>query len=132
MDKNRDNMNVELTPVEELLMQCLWEAKADLTVYEMTVCLLEVHGREYSCNAVSTLMAQLMRKGAVSRYKKHHSHQYHPEINMDLYREEKLKGFRRRWYRGSDANMMAALVDIADMNDETKKRMRELLEEKDD
>ena len=62
-------MELTLAPAESLVMQCLWESGADLTVYEITKRLHEVYGKDYANNAVATFMTVLMKKGFVSRYK---------------------------------------------------------------
>lgn len=122
-------MQIELTPTEEVLMQCLWESGQDLTVYEMTERLRDCYDREYAQNAVSTFMKTLLKKGAVSRYKKHHSHQYHPEMDMDAYREQQLKSFKRQWYQGSACSMMASLVKSSDISETELKKLKEMLNE---
>ena len=74
-------------------------------------------------------MKNLLNRGLVSRYKKHHSHQWHPEIDMDVYRDQKLHSFRKQWYRGSGVGMLASLVETFDLTKEDVKKMKELLDE---
>lgn len=120
-------MERSLTPTEEIIMQCLWESKADLTAYEITERLRECYGREYANNAIATYMKILLKKGYVSRYKKHHSHQYHPEMDMDAYRDAQLNGFREQWYHGSAYGLLSSVVETADISEDDLKKMRELL-----
>ncbi len=122
-------MEKQMTPAEEVIMQCLWESGEDLTVYEITERLREHYGKDYANNAVATFMKNLLNRGLVSRYKKHHSHQWHPEINMDAYRDQKLHSFRKQWYRGSGVGMLASLVETSDLTKEDVKKMKELLDE---
>lgn len=121
-------MSVSLSPVECVVMQSLWESGEDLTVYELKERLREQEGRNYTDNAVATFMGTLLKKGAVSRYKKHHSHQYHPEINMDEYRKEQLRQFQEQWYHGSASGLMASLVEVSDISEEELRRMKEMLD----
>lgn len=121
-------MKIDLTPTEEVLMQCLWESGADLTVYEMTERLKYEYGKEYAQNAISTFMKTLLKKGAVSRYKKHHSHQYHSEINMDEYRERQLENFKHQWYQDSAYSMMASLVKTEDISENELQKLKEMLD----
>ena len=104
-------MELTLAPAESLVMQCLWESGADLTVYEITERLHEVYGKDYANNAVATFMAVLMKKGFVSRYKKHHSHQYHPEVTLDEFRNAQVNKMKNQWYHGSASGVLAALVE---------------------
>lgn len=118
-----------LTPTEEIIMQCLWESGADLTAYEITERLRENYGRDYANNAIATYMKILLKKGCVSRYKKHHSHQYHPEMNMEEYRNAQLNGFREQWYQGSAYGLLASMVETSDISKDDLKKMKELLDE---
>lgn len=122
-------MEKQMTPAEEVIMQCLWESGEDLTVYEITERLRMYYGKDYANNAVATFMKNLLNRGLVSRYKKHHSHQWHPEINMDAYRDQKLDSFRKQWYRGSGVGMLASLVETSDLTKEDIEKMKELLNE---
>lgn len=121
-------MKINLAPAECTIMQCLWESGEDLTVYELTERLKAEYGKEYSTNTMATFMNLLLKKGAVSRYKKHHSHQYHPEIAMDVYRQKQLDEFQVQWYHGSAADMMASIVEKQAFPKEDARRLRALLE----
>ena len=79
-------MDKKMTPAEEVIMQCLWESGEDLTVYELKERLKAYYGKDYADNAVATFMKNLLKRGLVSRYKKHHSYQWHVEIDMEAYR----------------------------------------------
>ena len=48
---------------------------------------------------------------------------------MDDYRDQKLHSFRKQWYRGSSAGMLASLVETSDLTKEDVKKMKELLDE---
>lgn len=121
-------MNRSLTPTEEVLLQCLWESGEDLTVYEIMERLRKYYGRDYGQNAVSTFMKTLLKKGAVSRYKIHHSHQYHLEIDMEEYRSNSLGGFKNQWFHGSVYGMMVSLVETSDISAEEVQKLKKLLE----
>lgn len=118
-----------LTPAESLIMQCLWESGEDLTVYEITERLRDVYGKEYTNNAIATFMTVLRKKGVVSRYKKHHSHQYHPEITMDEYAKAQLGSIKDQWYHGSTKKLMASLVEISDITEDDVEELRGLLDD---
>lgn len=122
-------MEKQMTPAEEVIMQCLWESGEDLTVYEITERLRMHYGKDYANNAVATFMKNLLNRGLVSRYKKHHSHQWHPEIDMENYRKQKLHSFRKQWYHGSGTGMLASLVETSDITKEDIQKMKELLDE---
>ena len=109
-------------------MQCVWESGADLTVYEITERLHEVYGKDYANNAVATFMTVLMKKGFVSRYKKHHSHQYHPEVTLDEFRNAQVNKMKNQWYHGSASGVLAALVETDDISPEDLQKMKELLD----
>ena len=121
-------MELTLAPAESLVMQCLWESGADLTVYEITERLHEVYGKDYANNAVATFMTVLMKKGFVSRYKKHHSHQYHPEVTLDEFRNAQVNKMKNQWYHGSASGVLAALVETDDISPEDLQKMKELLD----
>lgn len=122
-------MEKQMAPAEEMIMLCLWESGEDLTVYEITERLNQYYGKSYANNAVATFMKNLLKRGLVSRYKKHHSYQWHPEINMEEYREQKMKAFKKQWYHDSSSGMMASLVRTSDISQEDFLKMKELLDE---
>lgn len=121
-------MNIKLAPAECTIMQCLWESGEDLTAYELRERLKAQYGKEYSLKAMATFMNLLLKKGAVSRYKEHHSHQYHPEIHMDEYRQEQLTEFGEQWYHGSAVDMLAAAVENQTLDEEERKKLWRLME----
>ena len=55
-------MEKQMTPAEEVIMQCLWESGEDLTVYEITERLREHYGKDYANNAVATFMKNLLNR----------------------------------------------------------------------
>ena len=118
-----------LAPSEALIMKCLWESHQDLTVLELTERLKNIYGKEYAVNTVSTFMTILMKKGFVNRYKKKHTHQYHPLISMDEYRQGHISDVKDEWYHGSTLGMMASLMQISDITPEEAKELRALLDE---
>ena len=122
-------MKLSLAPSEGLIMKCLWESRQDLTVYELTERLREQYGKEYANNTVATFLTILMKKGFVSRYKKHHPHQYHPEITMEDYMEAQLEDLKDEWYDGSAFGMMASLVRTSDISENELKKLKEMLDE---
>ena len=120
-------MELVLAPAEGLIMQCLWESGADLTVYEITERLHEVYGKDYTNNAVTAFMGVLLKKGFVSRFKKHHSHQYHPEVTLEEFRNAQVKRLKTQWYQGSPSGVLASLVEVGDISPEELEKMKELL-----
>ena len=111
-------MELTLAPAESLVMQCLWESGADLTVYEITERLHEVYGKDYANNAVATFMTVLM----------HHFHQYHPEVTLDEFRNAQVNKMKNQWYHGSASGVLAALVETDDISPEDLQKMKELLD----
>lgn len=129
MREKNDVQKQQMTPAEETVMLCLWESGEDLTVYELTERLNQLYGKDYSNNVVATFMKNLLKKGLVSRYKTHHSHQWRPELDMEEYRRQKLDGFAKQWYHGSGVSMMASFVETRDISKEDFLKMKELLDE---
>lgn len=122
-------MDKKMTPAEEVIMQCLWESGEDLTVYEIKERLKAYYGKDYADNAVATFMKNLLKRGLVSRYKKHHSYQWHVEIDMEAYRKQELDNFKKQWYHGSGYSMFASFVETSDITKEDLQKMKELLDE---
>ena len=102
-------MTVQLTPVETVIMQCLWDSGQDLMLWDLREQLEEKYGKVYVPNALSTMLSTMMKKGLVSRYKIHHSHQYHPEVGRDTYIRGQLAQMRDQWFGGSSEEMISVV-----------------------
>ncbi|MDO4261941.1 MAG: BlaI/MecI/CopY family transcriptional regulator [Eubacteriales bacterium] len=122
-------MSRSMSPTEEIIMQCLWESGEDLTVYEITERLRTQYQRDYTNSAVATFMKSMLEKGMVTRFKVHHSYQWHPEIDMDEYRDRETDAFLDLWHHGSKSSMLASLLRDTDISEEELQEMRELLDE---
>ena len=121
-------MEIKLAPAECTIMQCLWESGEDLTAYELRERLKAEYGKEYSLKAMAAFMNLLLKKGAVSRYKEHHSYQYHSEICMDAYRQEQVKEFGEQWYHGSAVDMLASIVENQVLDEKEREKLWRLME----
>lgn len=93
----------ELTKAEEEIMQVLWALDAAF-VKEI---LKELPKPKPAYNTVSTIVRILQQKGFVGHERHGQSHKYHPLITKDAYTKAFMKGFVKRYFRGSYQQMVS-------------------------
>lgn len=121
-------MKLSLAPAEGRVMKCIWESDEDLTVLEITERIRERYDKEYANNTVATFLKILENKGFVSRYKKHHSYQYHAEVVQEDFTDAQVQTLRDEWYGGSAYDLVAALFKVSDMTKEDIGKWKALLD----
>lgn len=121
-------MKLSLAPAEGRVMKCIWESKEDLTVLEITERIREQYEKEYANNTVATFLKILENKGFVSRYKKHHSYQYHAEVKLEDFTDAQVINLRDEWYGGSAYELAVALLKVSDIPKEEQEKWHALIE----
>lgn len=93
----------ELTKAEEEIMQVLWELDAAF-VKEI---LRKLPKPKPAYNTVSTIVRILQQKGFVGHEAHGQSHKYYPLVTKDAYTRSFMKGFVKKYFRGSYQQMVS-------------------------
>jgi len=84
------NESQKISDCEEMIMKVLWDAGEDLDLIQVTEQVRIRYGKVWKLQTVATFMTRLKNKGWINVYKiKRYSH-YHPIIEIEAYREEKM------------------------------------------
>lgn len=84
------NESQKISDCEEMIMKVLWDAGEDLDLVQVTEQVRIRYGKVWKLQTVATFMTRLKNKGWINIYKiKRYSH-YHPIIEIEAYREEKM------------------------------------------
>jgi len=84
------NESQKISDCEEMIMKVLWDAGEDLDLIQVTEQVRIRYGKVWKLQTVATFMTRLKNKGWINIYKiKRYSH-YHPIIEIEAYREEKM------------------------------------------
>lgn len=84
------NENQKISDCEEMIMKVLWDAGEDLDLIQVTEQVRIRYGKVWKLQTVATFMTRLKNKGWIDIYKiKRYSH-YHPIIEIEAYKEEKM------------------------------------------
>jgi predicted transcriptional regulator len=110
----------ELTKAEEEIMQVLWRLESAF-VREI---ISKLPKPKPAYSTVSTIVRILQEKGFVGHETQGKSHRYHPLITKDAYTKSFLKGFVKRYFRGSYQQMVSFFTKE---NNLSLKELEELL-----
>lgn len=116
-----------LTAVELEFMQIIW-SHPDITS-EGIRGILAGEGRDISDGAVRRMLAILMEKGYLTRYRKGKEYLYAPKIRKEQAVSHFFSDLRTRLFGGSDMLMLASLLDTLDIPGEELDDIRRLVRE---
>ena len=99
----KDKSIKELTKAEEEIMQVLWKLESAFVKDILT----RLPKPKPAYNTVSTVVRILEQKGFVGHEPVGKSHKYHPLITKEAYTTAFMKGFVKRYFRGSYQQMVS-------------------------
>ncbi len=115
------------TDVELEFMRILWkleEATPDDIAGE-----LERNGRSISPGSIRNVLAIMMRKGYISRRKEGRGFRYRAKVRKDQARKSMLRDLLENVFEGSEALVVAALLDGKSADDAEIDEIRRLLDD---
>jgi len=116
-----------LTEVELEFMQIIWQ-HPDITS-ESIRATLALDGREIADGAVRRMLAILMEKGYLIRHRDGKEYLYTPKVRKEQAISKIFGDLRKRLFGGSDALMVASLLDTLDISDQELAEFRRRLDE---
>jgi BlaI family penicillinase repressor len=119
-------MQIVLADREAELMEILWE-RGPSTVEEVRKAL----GVELAYNTVLTILRTLESKGYVGHKEEGRSHRYRPLVAREAARRSAVRHLAEKFFKGSAELLMASLVTDTKLSDEQAKRIRVLLDSRD-
>ncbi len=106
------------------VMEALWQAGEPVPLAPVRERLERERG--WDASTVKTLLRRLCEKGAV-RAEKREVFYYAPLLSREDYRRWSSRAFLERVYRGSVRDLVANLVDSAELSDKDLRELREIL-----
>jgi BlaI family penicillinase repressor len=117
----------QISEAEWQVMQVLWE-KAPLTASEVADTLCEPN--QWHPKTVKTLLARLVRKGALRYREEGNRYIYRPAHAREKYVAEETKSFLDRVFGGDATPALVHFVEAAALSEADIQELRELLERK--
>ena len=116
-----------LSDCEIMVMQCLWEAGADISSMEVREMLRQKYGRLYGRSTVTTFLNNLKKKGVVRSYQVGLVVYYQPLIEEKAFQAEEARIFRDKLFGGSLKKLVAAFGEEGKLSQEDQAALQELL-----
>lgn len=111
-----------LSETELEVMEVIWKLPAPVTVAQ----LLDVFkSKGWKTPTVSTILKRLIDKGFLTKSLSGKVNLYYPALTWREYKRHETRKVLRRLYDGSVKNLVASLVDSADLSREEIKELRE-------
>ena len=124
-ETDMNTVEEKITEAELEVMEVLWDAGEPLTLGQIKEALSEKNG-----DITKTLLRRLCAKGAVGQEKRQ-VYWYTPLVSREQVGGSRTKKLIDKLYAGSARNMVAALVQADQLNQEDIAQLRALLEELD-
>ncbi len=110
-------------------MEALWDS-SPLTSLDVTERVQKLSRKRIAVQTVKTLLARLVKKGAITHRQQGNRYLYTPKVVREQYLAAESESFLQRIFRGAAAPMLAHLVDRNDLTAEEIAELRKLLDEK--
>ena len=109
----RGNRRTKLTPLESLIMNCLWD-KSRATVREVQEMLEPVKPMAY--NTVLTMMRILRGKGFLTSERQGRMDVYKPDVEREEIARHSLRDLIDRFFSGSATALVSQLLDSGEVD----------------
>ncbi|GIQ71364.1 BlaI/MecI/CopY family transcriptional regulator [Xylanibacillus composti] len=119
----------KLSETELEVMEAIWACATPVTVAQL---LEAFSSKKWKTSTVSTILKRLMAKGFLSKSMNGKTNYYAPALSWDAYKKLETQSFLGRLYNGKAKNLIAALVDDAELSPEDMKELRAWFEQKED
>ena len=110
-------------------METLWD-DPPLTALDVAERVNRTLKKPVAIQTVKTLLARLVKKGAVTHRQQGNRYLYAPKNAREDYVAAESESFLQRIFRGAAAPMLAHLVNRSDLTPEEISDLRKLLDEK--
>lgn len=117
---------MNLSGAEREIMDYIWSRPGAVSAGELVMAFTETRG--WKIQTVSTFLARLAEKGALSREKHGGQNRYLPAVTREEYRFGKTKRFLEEEYGGSVHRLVAALYSTDGLTREDIEDLRDWLE----
>ncbi len=121
----------KLSECEEIVMKCIWDAGDSVTCQQIMTQLEQKYDLHYKSTTVYTFLKNLKKKGFVDTYRNGVTF-YKPDRTEEEYRKEVLERTSSLWFNNSPLKYVSALVDVQEISEEERDRLKRLIEELDD
>jgi BlaI family transcriptional regulator, penicillinase repressor len=119
--------NCKISDAEWLIMKVLWRDSPLTTTKIIEAVSIEAN---WNPKTIHTLIARLVKKGALGVDKESGQHKFYPLVNKDECIQEETGSFVRKIYEGSIYNLVANFIHDEKMTAEEMEDLKKLLDEK--
>lgn len=119
----------DITPAELRIMKILWRIESG-TVGEVKELLTEETGEVPAYTTVMTMMKQLAAKGALDADRARQPFVYRPAVRREQVLSHRLRQFLHTVYDGQAGELVARLVEEAELTPEDLRRIEAKIEKK--
>lgn len=123
----RKQQSAQLPPMELAIMHVLWE-KGPSTVQEVQARL----ERKPAYTTVQTILNTMTKKGRTKRTLNGKAYVYRPVLSRELAMGSAIRDLVKRMFGGSVEALLMNLVETEKLDDETWKRLRLAIEEREE
>ncbi len=118
-----------VSQAEWRVMEALWQA-SPLTSLDIAEQVQATSKKRVAVQTVKTLLARLVKKGAITHRQQGNRYLYAPKGTREDYVAVESESFLQRIFRGAAGPMLAHLVNRTDLTTDEIADLRKLLDEK--
>jgi BlaI family transcriptional regulator, penicillinase repressor len=123
------NRKPTISQAEWGVMETLWNS-SPLTSLDVAEQVQKKSRKRIAVQTVKTLLARLVKKGAITHRQQGNRYLYTPKVAREDYLAAESESFLQRLFRGAAAPMLAHLVNRNDLTAEEIADLRKLLDDK--
>lgn len=118
-------MNITIGDAELEIMKVLWKAGEPVSTQYINDAVEE---KSWKRTTISTFLARLVQKGAVTSEKRGKLYYYAPLISKGEYRREQTKSLIKSLYNGSVRELAVSLFEEERLSDEDIRELRSMFD----
>ena len=117
---------------QQMIMQCIWDAKEAVTVNQIADKLEERQGERLSISTIHTLCVRLEKKGFLKKGEKIRSaFTYTACVTEAEFRKSEIERMRKYTFRDSSSTMIISMLDVKDLTNKDLEEIKKILKQYD-
>ena len=108
----------KLTEAEELVMKCVWDMKKRPTLGDVAERTVEVYGKDWKPQTVSTFLSILCRKGYIKLHRDGKIYLYETLVQESYYKRKLYKRHISFWKNNDIIDFVAEMIRNGDLTDD--------------
>ena len=107
----------KLTEAEELVMKCVWDMKKRPTLGDVAERTVEVYGKDWKPQTVSTYLSKLCSKKYLKLHRNGKVYTYETLIKESAYRRKLYRQHISFWNQNDPASFIAEMIKNGDLSE---------------